>query len=525
MRLLRSWLRRCGRAVRQGARLQGTYGCQGDLTAQPANMASKESMSEREIPWKRDETFELYARKFRSIFDMHGVSFGSREDLGEFVPQLRENRHLAMDFWALVGALSGREGGPLPDEAMLALVVESIAGSEVTTADGEWGSVVTTLASLLAGVDLEPPAAETTTVYEPEKRSAAEGVSLGGRDGAEAGREVGRGVGLGLADTEVAVGAGSATVVTAKAYRLDEALLRIEQNSLELKLHLDKIDDRMKRIEPQLEELSLRASSAAEVPRRGAESGRLVLEPAGLRAEEPRLFAVPLEGYAAGGGYRRVLVLVGLLLLLVAGGIVVQQKYGGSARERLLGLAEWSGVGGRDGAGGSVAGAGPDADIVDAGKAEGQPPTVAARPAGLPAGVRDAGAGRRGANAESPPPRRRAMEGAAEPTAASAEDSFGDIEEGLVRVAPSIMADYLVASRVPAYPEAAKRDEVQGPVVLQVTVSADGFVTAARVVTGERVLRSAAVEAVRAWRYRPYFVNGQPTAVSTSITIDFRLNR
>lgn len=117
------------------------------------------------------------------------------------------------------------------------------------------------------------------------------------------------------------------------------------------------------------------------------------------------------------------------------------------------------------------------------------------------------------------------MEGAAEPTAASAEDSFGDMEEGLVRVAPSIMADYLVASRVPAYPEAAKRDEVQGPVVLQVTVSADGFVTAARVVTGERVLRSAAVEAVRAWRYRPYFVNGQPTAVSTSITIDFRLNR
>ena len=117
------------------------------------------------------------------------------------------------------------------------------------------------------------------------------------------------------------------------------------------------------------------------------------------------------------------------------------------------------------------------------------------------------------------------MEAASDSTAASVEESFGDMQVGLEQVAPSIMADYLVESRVPAYPEVAKRDEVQGPVVMQATVSPDGFVTAARVVTGERVLRSAALDAVRTWRYRPYLVHGEPTAVSTSITINFRLNR
>jgi protein TonB len=46
-----------------------------------------------------------------------------------------------------------------------------------------------------------------------------------------------------------------------------------------------------------------------------------------------------------------------------------------------------------------------------------------------------------------------------------------------------------------------------------------------RVLRGHAVLASAAEEAVRQWRYRPYVLNGEPTEVETQITVNFVLNR
>jgi protein TonB len=37
------------------------------------------------------------------------------------------------------------------------------------------------------------------------------------------------------------------------------------------------------------------------------------------------------------------------------------------------------------------------------------------------------------------------------------------------------------------------------------------------------VLQGAALDAVRAARYRPFLLNGQPTEVETTITIHFKL--
>lgn len=37
-------------------------------------------------------------------------------------------------------------------------------------------------------------------------------------------------------------------------------------------------------------------------------------------------------------------------------------------------------------------------------------------------------------------------------------------------------------------------------------------------------LARAAVEAVRQWRYKPTLLNGQPVEVTTTLTVDFRLN-
>ena len=38
------------------------------------------------------------------------------------------------------------------------------------------------------------------------------------------------------------------------------------------------------------------------------------------------------------------------------------------------------------------------------------------------------------------------------------------------------------------------------------------------------MLTGAAIDAVKQWRYKPYILNGEPTEVSTTITVNFNLN-
>jgi TonB family protein len=96
---------------------------------------------------------------------------------------------------------------------------------------------------------------------------------------------------------------------------------------------------------------------------------------------------------------------------------------------------------------------------------------------------------------------------------------------GAVRVAPAVMEAKLVASRVPAYPDSAKIQGVEGSVVMQAIISRDGTVKRVHVIQGDSRLRNAATEAVYKWRYRSYLLNGEPVDVATTITVDFDLDR
>jgi TonB family protein len=69
----------------------------------------------------------------------------------------------------------------------------------------------------------------------------------------------------------------------------------------------------------------------------------------------------------------------------------------------------------------------------------------------------------------------------------------------------------------PDYPDVSAR----GVVALTARVDSDGTVRTVRVVSGNRALAAAAVRAVRQWRYRPYFQDGQPVATETNIVISF----
>jgi protein TonB len=75
----------------------------------------------------------------------------------------------------------------------------------------------------------------------------------------------------------------------------------------------------------------------------------------------------------------------------------------------------------------------------------------------------------------------------------------------------------------PDYPEPARVQHIEGPVVLEARVGKDGTVEKLSTVSGDPRLATAATDAVRQWRFKPFFRNGSPEEFQTRITVDFRL--
>jgi protein TonB len=81
----------------------------------------------------------------------------------------------------------------------------------------------------------------------------------------------------------------------------------------------------------------------------------------------------------------------------------------------------------------------------------------------------------------------------------------------------------LIAPIRPVYPVIGKAAHVEGTVVVEAVISREGTIESLRVVSGPQMLQSAALDAIREARYRPFRLNGEPTEVQTTITVNFRL--
>ena len=92
-----------------------------------------------------------------------------------------------------------------------------------------------------------------------------------------------------------------------------------------------------------------------------------------------------------------------------------------------------------------------------------------------------------------------------------------------VRISSGVMAGQRINGAVPVYPPDAKAAGVQGSVVLHAIISKEGAVDSLKVLSGSDELAGAAIDAVRQWTYKPYLLNGEPTAVETTITVNFQL--
>jgi TonB family protein len=90
-----------------------------------------------------------------------------------------------------------------------------------------------------------------------------------------------------------------------------------------------------------------------------------------------------------------------------------------------------------------------------------------------------------------------------------------------VRVGSTLVTPKKIYDVPPVLPPIAQQAGVRGTVILELTVGADGAVTAARVLRSIPLLDAAAVEAARQWRYEPVLLNGRPVPVILTAAVSF----
>ena len=93
-----------------------------------------------------------------------------------------------------------------------------------------------------------------------------------------------------------------------------------------------------------------------------------------------------------------------------------------------------------------------------------------------------------------------------------------------VRVSQGVTEGMVLRRVQPNYPPLARQARIQGDVILQAEISKEGAIENLRVISGHPMLAPAAIDAVKQWRYKPYFLNGEPVAVETQITVKFSLS-
>jgi TonB family protein len=110
-------------------------------------------------------------------------------------------------------------------------------------------------------------------------------------------------------------------------------------------------------------------------------------------------------------------------------------------------------------------------------------------------------------------------------TTADTENAATVTNNAAERVQMSADASAIVASPVkPSYPLLARQMKVQGSVILQALIGRDGIIQNLRVVSGPRILASAAQDAVRQWHFKPHLEGSEAVETQAKITVNFTIS-
>jgi protein TonB len=116
-----------------------------------------------------------------------------------------------------------------------------------------------------------------------------------------------------------------------------------------------------------------------------------------------------------------------------------------------------------------------------------------------------------------------AMDESKMPSSATAPPTVATNAGERVRLSPDT-AQMVERPVQPNYPMLAKQMKVQGSVVLQALIGQEGSIQDLRVLSGPAILSTAAMDAVRQWRFRPYLQSGQAVETEARITVNFTIS-
>jgi TonB family protein len=94
-----------------------------------------------------------------------------------------------------------------------------------------------------------------------------------------------------------------------------------------------------------------------------------------------------------------------------------------------------------------------------------------------------------------------------------------------VRVGGNLKTPTKIRDVKPEYPTLARESNAQGVVILEVLLDTDGSVADARILRSIPIFDEAALGAVRQWKFVPTLLNGQPTAMLMTVTVNFTLSQ
>jgi TonB family protein len=99
-----------------------------------------------------------------------------------------------------------------------------------------------------------------------------------------------------------------------------------------------------------------------------------------------------------------------------------------------------------------------------------------------------------------------------------------DFAKGAVRAVGKIEPPKLIKVVEPVYPEEARKEGVEGTVILEARTDKEGNVEDVQVLRGiDPYLNEAAIAAVRQWKYEPMYIKGKPHGIVFTTTARFKL--
>jgi len=93
-----------------------------------------------------------------------------------------------------------------------------------------------------------------------------------------------------------------------------------------------------------------------------------------------------------------------------------------------------------------------------------------------------------------------------------------------LRLSQPVLRSLMKNQVTPSYPEDARSKEIQGVVVSLLSVDAEGRVSSAKVISGDPLLASVTVQAVRRLRFRPYYQLGEAVPFEGQVSYVFTIS-